>query len=142
MASADTSDQTFPSKLQLRIDWSEMDTFGHINNVQYFKYTQAARVNLWEQIKSMTAMWEQRVGPNLASASCQFRKPLFYPDTVRVQSRLEFIKTTSFGIHHQILNGTGELCAEAHDVCVLFDFNKNEKVALTDTMREEMKALT
>jgi len=37
----------FPSKLPIRIDWSEMDLFGHVNNVMYFKYIQASRVNYW-----------------------------------------------------------------------------------------------
>jgi acyl-CoA thioester hydrolase len=132
---------TFHNSLTLRIDWSEMDQFGHINNVQYFKYTQAARVDVWEKIKTMMAMWEDRIGPNLASASCQFRKPLFYPGTVTIKSRLEFIKNTSFGLHHQLYNDTGELCAEARDVVVLFDFNKNEKVLIPDAMRTEMTDL-
>ena len=91
--------------------------------------------------KTMTALWENRIGPNLASSSCQFRKPLFYPGNITIQSRLEFIKNTSFGIHHQIFNQANELCAEAHDVVVMFDFNKNEKVQIGDEMREEMKRL-
>jgi acyl-CoA thioester hydrolase len=28
----------FPVKLQLRLDWSELDYFGHVNNVSFFKY--------------------------------------------------------------------------------------------------------
>lgn len=130
---------TFPIKLELRLDWSEMDLFGHVNNVQYFKFIQAARVNLWEQVKSMTALWERRIGPSLASSGCQFKKQLFYPGNIVVQSRIEFIKTTSFGIHHQILDQAKEVCAEAHDVVVMFDFNKHEKVPISDAMRSEME---
>lgn len=131
---------SFPIKLELRLDWSEMDLFGHVNNVQYFKFIQAARVNLWEHVRTMTALWENRIGPSLASTGCQFKKQLFYPGNIVVQSRLEFIKTTSFGIHHQILNQEKEVCAEAHDVVVMFDFNKHEKVSISDAMREEMQA--
>ena len=131
----------FPFKLELRLDWSEMDLFGHVNNVQYFKFIQAARVNLWEQIPSMISLWNQRIGPSLASSGCQFRKPLFYPGNIIVKSRLEFIKNTSFGIHHQVVNQNKDVCAEAHDVVVLFDFNKNEKVQIPDHMRTEMEQL-
>ena len=116
-----------------------MDSFGHVNNVQYFKFIQAARVNLWERLKTMMSLWENRIGPSLASTGCQFKKQLFYPGDIVMQSRIEFIKTTSFGIHHQILNQDGDVCAEAHDVVVLFDFNQHEKVSIPENMRSEMQ---
>ena len=118
-----------------------MDLFGHINNVQYFKFIQAARVNVWEQLDTMMEVWKQRIGPSLASTGCQFRKPLFYPGKILIRSRIEFIKTTSFGIHHQILNDAGDVCAEAHDVVVLFDFINNKKVTIPDNMRQEIERL-
>src|SRR5690606_14585195 len=118
----------FPLKLPLRIDWSEMDLFGHVNNVAYFKYIQAARVNYWE-ISLLSALFTKiKIGPILLSTSCQFIQPLFYPGNIVVESGIEFIKNTSFGIHHRIRNGQNEIAAEAHDVIVTFDFNKNEKV--------------
>ncbi len=46
-----TTDIHFPSKLNIRLDWSEMDMFGHINNVMFFKFMQASRVNYWEMSK-------------------------------------------------------------------------------------------
>ena len=42
-----------PIILTLRVDWSEMDLFGHINNVMYAKYIQSARVNFVEKIGIM-----------------------------------------------------------------------------------------
>ena len=131
----------FPLKLPLRIDWSEMDLFGHVNNVAYFKYLQAARVNYWE-VSGLAAMFgETKIGPILLSTSCQFMKPLVYPGNIVVESRIEFIKNTSFGIHHRILNGQNELAAEAHDVIVTFDFNKNEKVPVADDFRNAVEKI-
>ncbi len=121
----------FPVKLPLRLDWSEMDLFGHINNVSYFKYVQAARVNYWEVMGYAATFEATKVGPILLSTQCQFIQPLFYPGNITVESSVEFIKNTSFGIHHRILNDKNEVVAEAHDVIVNFDFNKQEKVALS-----------
>lgn len=117
----------FPVKLQLRLDWSEMDLFGHINNVMYFKFIQASRVNYWEQVGFMSRYFKEKIGPILVSSGCQFSKPLFYPDNITVEVRVEFMKTTSIGLHHRILNGEQELCAEAHDVIVLYDFGKMKR---------------
>lgn len=130
----------FPVKLHLRLDWSEMDTFGHINNVQFFKYIQASRVNYWEHIGLMNRYFMEKIGPILVSTSCQFKQPLFYPGNITVEARVEFIKTTSIGLHHCILNDKNELSAEAHDVIVLYDFAQNEKVAIPKELREAMES--
>ena len=131
----------FPVKLPLRIDWSEMDLFGHVNNVSYFKYIQASRVNYWE-ISLLTSVFdEQKIGPILLSTGCQFIKPLFYPGNIVVESRVEFIKNTSFGIHHRILNDKDEIAAEAHDVIVTYDFSKNEKVLISDHFRSAVERI-
>ncbi len=131
----------FPVKLQLRIDWSEMDLFGHVNNVSYFKYIQASRVNYWEISLLSKLFDEKKIGPILLSTGCQFIKPLFYPGNIVIESRIEFIKNTSFGIHHRILNDKNEVAAEAHDVIVTFDFNRNEKVPVPDIFRKAVAAI-
>jgi acyl-CoA thioester hydrolase len=131
----------FPVKLPLRIDWSEMDLFGHVNNVAYFKYIQASRVNYWE-LSGLAGSFEQtRLGPILLSTACQFFTPLYYPGNIIVECRIEFIKNTSFGIHHRILNEQSQLAAEAHDVIVTFDFNKNEKVPVSEEFRRAVKTI-
>lgn len=131
----------FPVKLPLRIDWSELDLFGHVNNVAYFKYIQSARVNYWEISGLVKSFDEMKIGPILLSTSCRFIIPLFYPGNITVESRIEFIKTSSFGIHHRILNEQNEIAAEAHDIIVYFDFIKNEKVAIPDEFRKSVSRL-
>ncbi|NWJ53001.1 MAG: acyl-CoA thioesterase [Bacteroidetes bacterium] len=125
----------FPVKLELRIDWSELDTFGHVNNISIFKYIQSSRVEYLERI-GLTKMHQQfKIGPILASCKCEFKRPLFYPGKITIQSRVEFIKNTSFCICHQIIDDKNQLSAEAQDIIVLFDFNKNKKVQLSHEIR-------
>lgn len=131
----------FPVTLQLRIDWSELDYFGHVNNVSFFKYVQAARVNYWETVGINAIHLETKVGPMLASCKCDFKLPLFFPGQVTVHSRIEFIKNTSFGIHHRLINDKDEMVAEAHDVMVMFDFASNEKVPFPKELRERIEEL-
>jgi len=131
----------FPVKLQLRLDWSEMDLFGHINNVKYFEYIQASRVNYWELTGLAADFGTTKTGPILLSTGCQFIKPLFYPGNITVEARIEFMKNTSFGLHHRILNDKQEVCAEAHDVIVNFDFNKNEKKTISAVFRKAAEAI-
>jgi acyl-CoA thioester hydrolase len=131
----------YPVQLELRIDWSELDLFGHVNNVAFLKYIQASRVNYWETI-GLTKLYEQsKTGPMLVSTACQFKKQLHYPGNIVIRARFDFIKNSSFGIHHQILNHENETAAEAQDVIMMYDFIKKEKVTFPSTFRDAVEKL-
>ena len=135
------AESNFHVKLTLRIDWSELDTFGHVNNISIFKYIQSARVEYLEQIGLNVMHQEHKIGPILASCKCEFRKPLFYPGQITIQSRVDFIKNTSFCICHQIMDEKDNITAEAQDIIVLFDFNKNKKTQLPQELRRVIENL-
>lgn len=125
----------FSTSLTLRIDWSEMDLFGHVNNVMFMKYIQSARVNYWDILAQEGGLG----GFMLASTSCQFKKPLYFPGNVKIYTHHQYIKNTSFGLLHQLFNDAGELVAEAQDVIVAYDYSKNEKVILSDSIKHFME---
>lgn len=127
------------SELVIRIDWSEIDLFGHVNNLAIMKYVQAARVNMLEKLHLMQLQSEQKKGPILASVECQFLKPLFYPGQVTVYSNIDLIKNTSFKIHHTIFNENNEIAAQADDIIVFYDFIKNRKLHIDDELRERLE---
>jgi len=128
-------------KLELRIDWSEIDLFGHVNNLAIMKYVQAARVNYLEHVDLMQLQSEKKVGPILTSTNCQFRKPLFYPGKVTVYSKVDSVKNTSFRIQHIVFNEKHEVSAEAHDIIVFYDFNKNTKLVIPEAIRRKIEAM-
>jgi acyl-CoA thioester hydrolase len=84
---------------------------------------------------------EQSLGPILASSACNFIRPLHYPGNLTVQSGVDSIGNSSFVILHQILDGTGTLCAEAKDVVVLFDFKGNKKMAVPEEIRNMIESM-
>jgi acyl-CoA thioester hydrolase len=128
--------------IDIRIDWSELDLFGHVNNVSFFKYIQASRINFWETSGLTELFTNENKGPLLAACSCRFLKPLFYPGNIRIEIENSFVKTTSFGLRHTIKNDAGESAAEAEDVVVLFDYNTNEKILLTARILDELNKIS
>lgn len=131
----------FPVGLTLRIDWSELDIFNHVNNVTYFKYVQASRVNYWEQAGLVHLHKSEGIVPMLLSTQCRFIKPLFYPGLVTIRASIAYIKNSSFGIKHQLYNHLDELVAEAEDVVVLLHEHTNEKVSVPDEIREKIRQI-
>lgn len=132
--------EQYASRLEIRIDWSEIDAFGHINNLAIMKYAQSARANYLDILGLMKMQAEQKKGPILASISCQFKKPLYYPGNVTVCTKVDNVKNTSFGLIHDILNDKGDLVAQACDIIVFYDFNGETKLEIPQELRERLEA--
>ncbi|HLN52441.1 MAG TPA: acyl-CoA thioesterase [Lentimicrobium sp.] len=131
----------YPVKLELRIDWSELDYFGHVNNVQFFKYIQAARINYLELTGTMEVHKLTKKGPILASCKIDFKQPLYYPGLITIHSRISFIKNSSFGFEHVIVNQKNELVAESHDVIVMMDFNTHLKMKIPEDLIQKIEEI-
>lgn len=126
--------------LKLRIDWADLDLFGHVNNVAFFKYLQATRVSYCESIGLTSLNDADKLSFMVASSQCQFKKPLFYPGDVTVTATVEWIKNTSFQLSYKLFNDQKELVAEAADVLVVFDHHKKEKVVISEGLSGRMNA--
>jgi|SRR5690554_1667168 len=127
--------------LILRIDWSELDLFGHVNNVVFYRYIQSARVRFWEQIGLYEMFEKEKIAPLLASATIDFKKPLQYPGNAIIQYKPAFVKNTSFGLEYAFLNDQNETTALGRDTMVLYDFNENKKLTIPDNLRENIDNL-
>ena len=130
-----------PIELKLRIDWSEMDEFSHVNNVMFFKYIQSARVNYWEQTGIYKKFKEEGIGPMVLSVNCRFIKPLYYPGEISIHTKTVFIQNTSFSFEHKIYNHLNECVAEATDILVMYDFNSNQKHVFPVHLRQAIEQI-
>jgi len=126
----------------LRIDWSDLDVYEHVNNVNIIRYLQSARVNIWEKSGLYKSYKETNRGPMLVSSKCDFKKSLFYPGKITIKSRIGYIKNSSFSLEHMILNEAGEVCIEAKDVAVCFDFNIGKTYSIPDSLRRVFESFS
>jgi acyl-CoA thioester hydrolase len=127
------------NETKIKLDWSEMDLFGHINNVAYFKYIQAARVNYLESVGINTADPENKLSFAVASSTCNFKKPLFFPGEISVKTNCAWIKNTSLELKHVIYDASGDIAAEATDVIVLFDYATQSKRNVPEEVRKKLE---
>ncbi|MCR9181790.1 MAG: acyl-CoA thioesterase [Flavobacteriaceae bacterium] len=134
------NEKDFPLEIELRIVWSDLDVYEHVNNVNIIRYLQSARVNIWELSGLYKSYKETNRGPMLVSSKVDFKKSLFYPGTITIKSRVGSIKNSSFSLEHIILNAQGEICIEAKDVAVCFDFNTEKTYQIPDNLRTIFKS--
>ncbi|AEO63182.1 uncharacterized protein THITE_2108089 [Thermothielavioides terrestris NRRL 8126] len=80
------------------IAWGEMDTFGHVNNVNYYRYAESARVN-WitnfavhvdpkHREEWAALMSPKATGLIMRSLKADFKFPMVYPDKISVYHKL------------------------------------------------------
>lgn len=99
--------------------WSDMDAFGHVNNVTFLTYLEQARIDLiyaaglGEPIMSS--------GVVVARHEIDYRAPLRYrPEPVQVQTWVSRIGNASFTVGYQVRDAD-TLYVEAATVLVPYD---------------------
>jgi acyl-CoA thioester hydrolase len=133
----------FPVVIEADVAWGEMDSYGHVNNVVYFRYFENARVELlslvgWFELKDTLGM-----GPIVASASAKFRKPLKYPDRIAIGARIAEIQPDRITVEHAIYSTTWDaIAAEGPAVVVNYDYGKSAKAPLPEGLRAAIMALS
>lgn len=130
----------YPVELEIPVAWGDMDAFGHVNNTVYFRWFESARMALFERI-GISPERPEKVGPIVATTSCDYLVPVKYPATVTVGARVLRIGNTSFVIENEAtLDGVP--VARGTTVMVLIDYRSGETVPVPDEMRAAIAALS
>ncbi|HSU35383.1 MAG TPA: thioesterase family protein [Propionibacteriaceae bacterium] len=105
-------DHHFP----LRVRWSDLDSYGHANNVKFYDYIQEARIALIHD----TVGWQSNDVWMVARQDVEYRLPLdFRPDPYEVGTFVSAIGSRSFTLEAAIRDpGTGTVYATARTVAV------------------------
>jgi acyl-CoA thioester hydrolase len=126
----------------LPVQWGEQDAFQHVNHAVYFRWFESARIAYWGKAGLSTLMKHQRIGPILASVSCDYRRQITYPDTVHVGMRVSRIGRTSLQMDGVVVQAEGRaLAAESRSTIVVFDYQSGMPVPVPLEIREAMEAI-
>ncbi len=131
--------QGFPVVIEFPIAWGEMDSFGHVNNIYYFRYCESARLAYFERLAYTTLKDETGLGPILATANCRFRLPLTYPDTVSVATRILKLEEDRFVMEYRIISHrVGKVAAEGDSMVVSYDYRAGRKAPVPEVLRQRI----
>lgn len=120
--------------LDIEVRWRDLDAFNHVNNASYLGYIEEARVR-W--FKSLSEDWAgEQAAPILAAINVNYRKPVGWPETLRVELFAERIGNKSLTLGHRILSATLDdvLYVDGHTVLVWIN-SDGHSVLLPDTVR-------
>ena len=131
----------FVIHLDVPVAWGEQDLFGHVNNIVYFRYFESVRMHYLERIGTLRSHREQGIGVILASTTCDFKKPVEWPQRLRILTGTTHIGTTSFTMAYRITNEAGAVVAEGTSVQVMYDYNAGQKTPIPATVRKAIEEL-
>lgn len=118
----------------LRVRWSDMDALGHVNNARYFTYLEEARLGWFEALPE--PWYDERSGPVVARASCDFSRPITTAGEVVVTTRPGKPGNSSIALHSEIQDAAdGTLYARAEVVVVWVDRETGKARPLPDSVR-------
>lgn len=120
------------------VAWGDMDAFGHVNNVMYYRYIESARINYMDKIEILN----EDVYSVVASNQCQYLKPLFYPDQLKIGVRVEELRNSAFRMHYLLWSETQQcVVAMSEAVVVCVDKMTMQKKLIPENTRENIKSL-
>lgn len=67
--------------IELPVQWGDMDAAQHVNNTVYLRWTESARIEMFQKISGGTLEFKKIV-PILAWQDCKYIFPVTYPDQV------------------------------------------------------------
>src|SRR5688572_31881733 len=132
----------FPVVIEVPIAWGEMDAFGHVNNIVFFRHFESARIALLDRIGFRDPAHNRGVGPILHSTQCRFRRPLTYPDSVQVGVRVTDLETDRFTMEYRIVSlEQKQAAADGTGLVVAFNYDTMVKAALPAQVLQRLEGL-
>ena len=120
------------------IHWGEMDAFNHLNNVVYYRYAESARIGYLQTL----GMFDGSMVTVLAQSSCQYLRPVTYPDTLLLGVRCQRLGNTSIVMEYSYYSTAQDtIVATAEAVVVRLDSDGKRKLPWTEEERTRLLAL-
>jgi acyl-CoA thioester hydrolase len=142
--------------MDLKVRFSDVDVYGHVNNVKYFEYFQEARIQFVMDLLAEDGIeWREHV---VARVDVDYRRPIVLrQEPYVVRSWVSHVGTKSFTISGEVRDGTGdragdgvegvveggvdgggELLARSDVVMVTFDRESQRAAPMLDGQRARL----
>jgi len=115
--------------------WSDMDTYGHVNNARFLTLFEEARVALFfvgARASGLGTSFED--GIVISRHEIDYLKPVDYGSAVRVEMWISELRAASFTVSYEMYDGLTLAC-RARSVCVPYNLERGYPRRLTEAER-------
>jgi acyl-CoA thioester hydrolase len=127
---------------ECHVRFSDVDVYGHVNNVKYFEYYQEARIAFILSLADGHFDAESSMRQVVARIDVDYRRPiLFRAEPYLVETRVTRIGTSSYDLASRILDDAGTVYSQAEVRLVAFDTATTRSRPLTDEERSRLQSV-
>jgi acyl-CoA thioester hydrolase len=127
-----------------QVRFSDVDVYGHVNNVKYFEYYQEARIAFILSLDEplFDPSQQSRMRQVVARIDVDYKRPiLFRPEPYAVETWVTRIGTSSYDLACRIVDADGTLYSRAEVRLVAFDTSTQRSRPLSDVERGRLEAV-
>ncbi len=127
----------FRHQIEIKVQWGEMDAMGHVNNASYVRWGESARMEYFVD----TELFEHAVHvPILGFQSLKYIAPVVYPDTIRIGTLVDEIKSDRLKLKsHFFSEALSRLVLIQYHEIVVLDAVTGKRVDVPQTMIEKIR---
>jgi len=121
------------------IRWGDMDAFGHVNNTNFFRYMEQARIE-WLETLRLASVGDGGTGPMIVNAQMTFLKQLQYPGEVVCHTLAGQPGRSSLETRFELrrADDVATLVAQGSAKVVGVDYASGRSTPMPDTLRERL----
>jgi acyl-CoA thioester hydrolase len=129
----------YPVVVRVPVLWGDMDALGHVNNARFFSWFETARIEYFARL----SLTPGETGPILANTSCDFKKPILFPNEVEIGARVVKIGKTSVTQEYAVwmADRPDDVCAVGVGVVVIVRYATMTKVDVPAEARARITAM-
>jgi acyl-CoA thioester hydrolase len=137
----DTPRSAFPHLLALPTRWMDNDSYGHVNNVNYYSFFDTA-VNRYLIDRGVLDIHKDDIVGFVVETSCSYFSSISFPDTIHVGVRVAKLGNSSVRYELALFRNDEALpSAAGHFVHVYVDRRSNQSVPIPQAVREVLASL-
>lgn len=125
----------YPVIYEQQVAWGDMDAFGHVNNVIYYRYMESARIAYFDELNILS----QDVNTVVATNQCKYIKPMFYPDRVSIGSCVVELRNSAMRMEYCLYSHSQQqVVATGEAVVVFVDKIEMKKTLIPDHIKKSI----
>ena len=124
-----------PFIFEQQVSWGDMDAFGHVNNVIYYRYIESARISFLNEL----GVFNYLINVVVSSNNCQYFSPVVYPDILKIEVKILEVRNSAFRMHYILWSENQQkIVAASEAVIVCVNQDNNQKVMIPSDLKEKM----
>ncbi|MCP9770874.1 acyl-CoA thioesterase [Lacihabitans sp. LS3-19] len=136
MKNKDTESPFF--KTEIQVQWGEMDAAQHVNNVNYLRWAETARIGFFEKLNVLDLDFKI-LGIILAWQDCKYIFPIKFPDTAILTYDITSVFNDRIHGECKIYSKTNnKIAAISKSTVMAYDYNKLAKAEIPTEWKEQI----